>query len=1050
MAVSVTDIVAGPFTPNGVARSFHFDFKIPSATELRVYSLLAGVEATLSSALYSVELDGDGEGGTAVFTVAPASALGEIYIEAVPLFTQEAVFTNSGFLPATLGPQLDRSVLRDLYLKDRLDRALVMPRGAGFVWPPASERTGNQILAFNNETGEPEVKSGAEFIGSPGANVMAISSFATAAASSIPVGTTTVRTTEGTDYVEFDLGSGALNDAFLAGSPLLGFKSANARYFRLSLNQRITALMGGMVADTIVAAANNATRLDALAAYVAGRTIFFGRGDWHFARALARGHALCLAGAGQARGTDSTNYVTSIIFSAQVAGTFLIDNYSTVPSLLATDTVVTLEDIAFRMDASIAAGCGLLRLGRRDIDLDGTDDPTTDGTVQRYQVAHRISRCMFAGSRIFEANTTTLATSLGTQILIDMAKCFSAVIEYCDFTGGDIQIRTYGCDHPQIRGNRFLYAAIPIWLEASGSLGVLHALNQNQIETWGLAGVVVIGVAAEITGRIEQNIANIETGKDARAWDLTADSAITASVTAGSKTVTFSASMTGKLIPNVSVLTFSRGWEAYDGVVSAGGTGHVAGDVVTFSDGTKVRVSAVSGGAITYFQILVNGLATAGSAKPTGAKAQSATTGVGIGATITFEWRSADEFSALVRAVSGVTVTLKASSATDAVVPYGDESLIVPWTLAAARVTRVQGMFALVDTLIDCMISVNGAPNGAPLLVWLGGRSSIHLVGCGTSGHSHIDGGRGVLLATNQANNAVQYTQAGVHFQGVTPVLIGDPAHPHAIVHFQSQQGTLISGNRHMQVSGFDGMGARRRWRFTPKSYMEFNNNNNRMLMARIPDPGAGDGYSWCWALDGAGDIVSGVALNNTFGLNNKNFPKQGYVRIRMRIKAGVPNSSKSYLAVYGGALLINKVLGYEFEVHEWVGAVPASWSSLAYNGSALVAGRDTALSWLACVDVEELSLADARAIPKATATKSAFNFASIANGAQASTTVTVTGAAVGDRVEVMPAGDVLGLNVWGRVTATDTVTIFAGNTTGGAADPAAMDYLVVVYWTPA
>jgi hypothetical protein len=64
------------------------------------------------------------------------------------------------------------------------------------------------------------------------------------------------------------------------------------------------------------------------------------------------------------------------------------------------------------------------------------------------------------------------------------------------------------------------------------------------------------------------------------------------------------------------------------------------------------------------------------------------------------------------------------------------------------------------------------------------------------------------------------------------------------------------------------------------------------------------------------------------------------------------------------------------------------------------------------------------------------FDWASIASGAQATTTVTVTGAALGDFVlGVAMSIDSLGLTFRGIVTAANTVTVTANNLTGGAVD---------------
>lgn len=63
------------------------------------------------------------------------------------------------------------------------------------------------------------------------------------------------------------------------------------------------------------------------------------------------------------------------------------------------------------------------------------------------------------------------------------------------------------------------------------------------------------------------------------------------------------------------------------------------------------------------------------------------------------------------------------------------------------------------------------------------------------------------------------------------------------------------------------------------------------------------------------------------------------------------------------------------------------------------------------------------------------FDWASIASGAQATTTVTVTGAALGDFCQAAMSLSGAGLMFHADVTAANTVTVTAHNLTGGAVD---------------
>ena len=74
------------------------------------------------------------------------------------------------------------------------------------------------------------------------------------------------------------------------------------------------------------------------------------------------------------------------------------------------------------------------------------------------------------------------------------------------------------------------------------------------------------------------------------------------------------------------------------------------------------------------------------------------------------------------------------------------------------------------------------------------------------------------------------------------------------------------------------------------------------------------------------------------------------------------------------------------------------------------------------------------------------YDFGNIAAQSQATTTLTVTGASVGDAVIVRPTTAVNGIIMDGTVTATNTVTIRAVNYSGGAIDPSSQEYRVIVF----
>lgn len=74
------------------------------------------------------------------------------------------------------------------------------------------------------------------------------------------------------------------------------------------------------------------------------------------------------------------------------------------------------------------------------------------------------------------------------------------------------------------------------------------------------------------------------------------------------------------------------------------------------------------------------------------------------------------------------------------------------------------------------------------------------------------------------------------------------------------------------------------------------------------------------------------------------------------------------------------------------------------------------------------------------------YDFGLIGAQSQATTTLTLTGARVGDAVMVRPTTAVNGIIVDGTVTANDTITVRAVNYSTGGIDPASQVYRVIVF----
>lgn len=139
MTISTDTAVSGPYTASGSAESYPFSFQGASSTEVQLTVDGFVVPAT-------IVLNADGTGSATPVTVATVGA--EVYVESNPDFTQGADFTRFGpYFPDAINPHLDRAAIRDIALRDRINRAPVLPRdgsaeglfpvalpGGGFGW----------------------------------------------------------------------------------------------------------------------------------------------------------------------------------------------------------------------------------------------------------------------------------------------------------------------------------------------------------------------------------------------------------------------------------------------------------------------------------------------------------------------------------------------------------------------------------------------------------------------------------------------------------------------------------------------------------------------------------------------------------------------------------------------------------------------------------------------------------------------------------------------------------------------------------------------------
>lgn len=133
MTVSVVEGRSGPYYPNGVTVAFPFDFTIVAENELQVFLIDDnGVEEVIDPASYSVTPAVDGEGGTVTMAIAPVDDGRSLWLASNPSFEQQTLFEDEGpFNSAILNPALDRAAIRDIWLRDRVQRAFLLPDNAG-------------------------------------------------------------------------------------------------------------------------------------------------------------------------------------------------------------------------------------------------------------------------------------------------------------------------------------------------------------------------------------------------------------------------------------------------------------------------------------------------------------------------------------------------------------------------------------------------------------------------------------------------------------------------------------------------------------------------------------------------------------------------------------------------------------------------------------------------------------------------------------------------------------------------------------------------------
>lgn len=121
MTRTTTNVIDGPFTPNGETTAFPFTFEASAADEVGV--LLDGKE--IDTSLFAVRLSDDGTGAVLFFTAPTGTAL---YPFLNPAFDQQSSLRNQGpYFQRTVEQMVDREASKSLWLRERMALLFTTP-----------------------------------------------------------------------------------------------------------------------------------------------------------------------------------------------------------------------------------------------------------------------------------------------------------------------------------------------------------------------------------------------------------------------------------------------------------------------------------------------------------------------------------------------------------------------------------------------------------------------------------------------------------------------------------------------------------------------------------------------------------------------------------------------------------------------------------------------------------------------------------------------------------------------------------------------------------
>lgn len=150
MTIISSDILKNTYTGNNSTTVFAYEFRLLTEGELLV--TLDGVVQTIALD-YTVSGVGNLNGGDVTFTTAPNTGVSVVLLQN-PDFTQEIDYNELDAFPAESHEEgLDRATIRDLTLKEQVDRSLKYRADTSTTKFTIGEPTDGYILTFDGEDG---------------------------------------------------------------------------------------------------------------------------------------------------------------------------------------------------------------------------------------------------------------------------------------------------------------------------------------------------------------------------------------------------------------------------------------------------------------------------------------------------------------------------------------------------------------------------------------------------------------------------------------------------------------------------------------------------------------------------------------------------------------------------------------------------------------------------------------------------------------------------------------------------------------------------------